>query len=245
VYVNFNGSLAGTTYTLGAGEIDNSSSFRSNGAAAVSAGVGDVPGDVNNSSGFFFDSTALGNLRTQNWITEARFSPDVPVAQQPTATNWNHILDVQGDTFFRFNGQTPPKITQFGYWDGSTEPAVTAPNPPANQYSHIALVWDAANTSLQAFVNGVSQGTADANAFEVPSANVGYGFFSRTGFLNRAVDGKLDAVAFSTFTGTFNPATDFQLPVPEPNTLVLLTISSAALAWALTKRASRQPDGAR
>ena len=45
VYVNFNGSLAGTTYTLGAGEIDTSSSFRSNGAAAVSAGVGDVPGD--------------------------------------------------------------------------------------------------------------------------------------------------------------------------------------------------------
>jgi hypothetical protein len=42
---------------------------------------------------------------------------------------------------------------------------------------------------------------------------VGYGFFAR--FLNRAIDGKLDSVAFSTFTGAFNPATDFQLTVPS------------------------------
>ena len=48
-----------------------------------------------------------------------------------------------------------------------------------------------------------------ATRFDVSSPNVGYGFFSR--FLNRAVDGKFDAVAFSTFTGDFNAATDFQL----------------------------------
>jgi hypothetical protein len=91
-------------------------------------------------------------------------------------------------------------------------------------------VWNSGTNTLSAYLNGAPQGSVSGNPFEVPSVNVGYGFFSRTGFLNRAIDGKLDAVAFSTYTGTFVPGTDFQLPVPEPSSLLLLTISIFALA---------------
>lgn len=230
VYINFDGSLAGTAYTLGPGELDTTGTFKSNGAASVSGGIGDVPANVNDTSGFYFVGTSLGDLRTQNWITEGRFSPDVPVSQQPTTTNWNTILDVQGDTFYRLNGQNPPKITQFGYWDGGSEPTVTVPDLPVNVYSHVALVWDATNTRLEAFLNGVSQGVADANAFDNSgSPNLGYGFFSR--FLNRSIDGKFQAVAFSTFTGTFNPNSDFQLPIPEPSSVALLLVAAAIVGW--------------
>lgn len=229
VFVNFSGSLSGTTYTLGPGEIDVTGTFQSNGSATVAGGVGDVPGNVSDASGFYFVGTSLGNLQTQNWITEGLLSLDVPISQQPTTTNWNHFLDVQGDTFFRMNGQSLPKITQFGYWDGSDEPTGTTPNLPANQYAHVALVWDAANTRLEAFIDGVSQGAADGNAFDVSSQNIGYGFFSR--FLNRAIDGKYDAVAFSTYTGTFNAASDFQLSgVPEPGAAALALVALAALS---------------
>src|SRR5687768_2829937 len=69
VFVNFSGSLAGTTYTLGPGEIDTTATFRANGAATVAGGVADIPGNTTDTSGFFFNSTTLGNLRTQNWIT--------------------------------------------------------------------------------------------------------------------------------------------------------------------------------
>jgi hypothetical protein len=106
---------------------------------------------------------------------------------------------------------------------------VTA-NPSAGSYSHVALVWEAASRTLSAYVNGASQGSVSTgNPFEVPSPNVGYGFFSR--FSTRAIDGKLNAVAFSTFTGTFNPGADFQLPVvPEPSSVILLTIALLSLA---------------
>jgi hypothetical protein len=228
VFVNFSGSLAGTTYTLGPGEIDVTGTFQSSGSATVAGGVGDVPGNVSDASGFYFVGTTLGSLPSQNWITEGLLSLDVPASQQPTTTNWNHFLDVQGDTFFRMNGQSLPKITQFGYWDGANEPTGTTPNLTPNQYAHVALVWDAASTRLEAFINGVSQGTADGNAFEVPSQNIGYGFFSR--FFNRSIDGKFDAVAFSTYTGTFNAASDFQLAgVPEPGALALAFMALAAL----------------
>jgi hypothetical protein len=235
VHVNFNGSLAGTTYTLGAGELDTTGTFQSNGAATVAGGVADIPGNTTDSSGFFFNSTALGNLRTQNWITEARMNLDVPVASQPNgAQPFNHFLDVQGDLFYRFDSN--PKVTRFGYWDGTNEPTMVTANPASGSYSHVALVWNAGTNTLAAYHNGVPQGSVSGNPFEVPSVNVGYGFFSRTGFLNRAIDGKLDAVAFSTFTGAFNAGTDFQLAIPEPSCLVLLTLSLAALAWRARKK---------
>jgi hypothetical protein len=235
VHVNFSGSLAGTTYTLGPGELDTTATFRANGAATVSGGVADIPGNTTDSSGFFFNSTTLGNLRTQNWITEARINLDVPVASQPNgAQPFNHFLDVQGDTFYRFDSN--PKVTRFGYWDGTNEPNMTSANPAAGSYSHVALVWNSGTNTLSAYLNGAPQGSVSGNPFEVPSVNVGYGFFSRTGFLNRAIDGKLDSVAFSTFTGTFNAATDFQLVVPEPGSLVLLTLTLAALAWLVRKK---------
>jgi hypothetical protein len=100
----------------------------------------------------------------------------------------------------------------------------------------VALVWNSGTRTLSAYINGASQGSVSANPFEVPSPNVGYGFFSR--FLNRAIDGKLNAVAFSTYTGTFNPGADFQLPVvPEPTSVMLLTFALSVLpAWFTRRR---------
>jgi hypothetical protein len=238
VLINFDGTLAGTTYTLGAGELDNSFTFGSNGLATVSGGIGDIPGDLDatgsgpggNGSGFYFNGVllGLGSLQNVSWVTEALVAFDVPVASQPAT--FNHILDVQGDTFLRFDGNGHnPRITNFGYWDGSNEQINAIPDLPTNGYSHVALVWDAPNTKVEAFVNGASQGVVDLAAFDVSSPNVGYGFFSR--FLNRAIDGKLDAVAFSTYTGAFNAATDFQLSaVPEPSSLALASLVLAGLA---------------
>jgi hypothetical protein len=54
--------------------------------------------------------------------------------------------------------------------------------------------------------------------------------------LNRSFDGKLDAVAFSTFTGDFAAGSDFQLPVvPEPTSAALLAIALGAMAMVRRK----------
>lgn len=214
VRVALDGTLSGPTYTLGAGELDTTGTFAANGSVTIAGSVADVPGNLDPASGFYFDATSLGSLTTQNWLAEVVFSPDVPIAGQPGALN--HFLDVQGDTFFRYGG-APAKATEFGFFDGTTESIDnTVTSPPTNQFSHLALTWAAASNTLEAFVDGVSQGTlSTGTAFTTPSNRVGFGFFARDGFIGRAVDGKLDAMAFATFTGTFDPGTDFQIVAPE------------------------------
>jgi hypothetical protein len=251
VYVTFDGTLTGVAYTLGAGEIDNSFTFTGNGSVTISAGVADIPGNVDFSSGFLFSGAdlvaeeSLGSLQTTNWITEAVIRLDVPVADQPDGPapgdndNYNHFLDVQGDTFYRFNGDDHlPKDTDFGYWNGSTQPGLTVSNPPVDHWVHVALVWTAGTNTLEAFLGGVSQGAVNSGSpFDVSNPNVGYGFFSR--FLNRSMDGKLDSVAFSTYTGTFAAPTDFQLPVlavPEPSTTALALMGFAVVARVRRKK---------
>jgi hypothetical protein len=221
VFVEFNGMLpGGTTYVLGPDEIDVTGTFRRNGVASILGGVADIPGDASPSSGFLFDATALGSLTTSNWITEALMLPDVASASQPGPLN--HFLDVQGDLFFRYSGSGAAKAPQFGFWDGSSEPTRAAPQLPTNRYSHVALTWNGASRTLEGFVDGQSQGTlTTGNPFQTPSTNVGYGFFARTGFLNRAINGKLAGVAFSTFTGALNPASDFQLDLADAPSLAL------------------------
>ena len=233
LFVSFDGTLSGgNSYNLGPGELDVTGSFRKNGGATVATSVADIPGNVSASSGFLFDSSALGALTTQSWVTEAVLLPDVPASSQPGT--FNHFLDVQGDVFFRYNSNGPQKNVQYGFWDGSSEPTDNTPDLSTTLYSHVALVWNASSRSMQGFINGVSQGTlSTGNYFATPNTNIGYGFFARNGFLNRAFDGKLASVAFSTFTGAFNPGFgtgfDFQLdPSGAPALALTLELNSVS-----------------
>ncbi len=209
VLVRFNGSVSGTTYTLGVGEFDDTSSFKANGTPTISAGTASLDGGTSN-DGFDFNPTSLGTLTTQNWVAEAIISFDAFESGQRT------MIDVQGDTDLRVHS-TPTNL-QAGYWDGSTFGSVTTPIPATGTSAHYALVWDAAASSLTAYVNGVSIGTVNNNAYAVPDAsNVSFGYLGRSGFDNRSIDGLIDSVSFATFTGTaFDPATDFQLFTPPP-----------------------------
>jgi alpha-L-fucosidase len=225
LFVHFNGTLtSGNAYALGAGEIDVTGTFRKNGSATIVGGVADVPGNVDATSGFLFNAASLASLTTTDWVSEAILIPDVPNANQPGT--FNHLLDVQGDLYFRLNGNGASKITQLGYWNGSSEPTTVVSNLPAGRTSHVALTWTAATRTLTGYVDGVSVGSvSSASAFATPSTNVGYGLFARSGFQNRAFDGKLDAVAFSTYSGTFNPGYgagfDFQLNPDDAAALAL------------------------
>jgi Concanavalin A-like lectin/glucanases superfamily/PEP-CTERM motif len=214
VLIRFDGSLAGTAYSLGAGETDTTGTFKANGTPTLSGGAASLDGGTSN-DGFDFNPTTLGSLPGQNWIAEAIVSFD------SFQTGFRTLIDIHGDTDFRVNNAASG--IEALYWDGSTDsPVLSSPLPTTGQLVHYALVWDAAATSLTAYVNGVSIGTTDHGIFESPDAtNVSFGYFGRAGFDNRGIDGSLDAVAFSTFTGTFNPSTDFVAAVPEPSTALL------------------------
>ena len=208
--IQFDGSLTGTAYTLGAGELDTTGTFVANGTPTLGAGTVSLDGAALASptvDGFKFNPTSIGSLTTQNWVAEA------VVAFDSFGTGLRTIIDVQGDADFRINNAGTS--LQAVYWDGTTEGSVLTPFPATGTSVHYALVWNAAATSLTAYVNGVSIGTMNNNAFATPdTANVSFGYFGRTGHIGRGIDAQMDAVSFSTFAGAFAPATDFSLFTP-------------------------------
>ena len=214
VLVHFDGSVSGTTYTLASGEIDTTATFKASATPVITAGVAALDGGTNVNGtpqdGFDFNPASLGGLTSKNWVAESVVSLDL------ITSGFRTLIDVQGDCDFRVNNAA--SLLEALYWDGSTDgPVLNSPLPALGTFVHYALVWDAAATSLTAYINGVAIGTTDHASFEVPDAtNVSFGYFGRAGFDNRGIDGSLDGVAFATFTGTFEPATDFQLFTPAP-----------------------------
>jgi len=223
--IHFDGSLSGNAYTLGAGEIDTTGTFAAGASdVSVSGGVATLTGGT---QGFKLNPTAIGTLTTQNWVAEA------VVSFVSFDTGQRTIIDVQGDTDFRIanDGNT----LQLSYWDGSEPSNSTLPALPATDtFVHMAMVWDAARTSLTGYINGVSIGTVDGDAFATPDVNnLSFGYLGRAGFEGRGINGQLDAVAFSTFTGAFDVSTDFQVStaqaVPEPSAAALFGLGGLAL----------------
>lgn len=239
VLINFDGTLSGGVYSLGLGEVDDSFTFAGSGAASVAGGIGDVPGDVDIVSGFLFDATELElnegfQMRTTSWVSEALFKPDADEPGQPASNDGNHILGARGDSFMRYNNNDVG--VNIGYWDGGSEPQAGVPVPTVGTYNHIALVWDASTNTLSGYVNGTVASVSTGNPFEIPSPFVDYGFFGRPTFAGRAVDGSFDALAFSSFTGTFAP-TDFVLEaIPEPGSATLVGLAAVGLGFCLVRR---------
>ncbi len=208
--INFDGSLSGTTYTLGAGEIDSTGTFGSSGAATVSGGSADLGGVTD---GFQFDPTSIGTLTDLNWVAETVVSFDAFGGGQLT------IIDVQGDTDIRINN--PGNAIEAVYWDGSSSQAVSTTLPTTGIPIHFALAWDAEASALTAYIDGAIIGTIDNNVFAVPDANnVSFGYLGRNSLEGRGINGQLDAVSFASSASPIQ-VEDFLL-LPEPSAFALI-----------------------
>lgn len=205
--VHFDGTLDGTVYTLGTGEIDATGTFRANGAPNVSGGLATLnPGNEYGPDGFDINPIALGSLITQNWVAEVVVTYQSTGGVETTPV----LIDVQGDTNLRLRAETDPNVLQMFYWNGSSGAQQFTALPPNGVQVHLALAWDAGSSTLTGYVNGVPFGSSSNGPFAMPDpSTLSFGYFGRTGFEGRGIDGVLDAVAFQTGTATVNPATDF------------------------------------
>jgi hypothetical protein len=210
--IHFDGSLDGGVYTLGEGEIDSTGTFKPNGAPNVSGGVAVInPGNENGPDGFDIDPASLGNLTTRNWVAEAVVSYQSSGDTETTPV----VIDVQGDCNLRLRDEFDADVLQMFYWNGSAVQQKYTALPPNGEQVHLALAWDAGSATLTGYVNGVAFGSSSAGSFATPDlGTLSFGYFGRTGFEGRGVDGIHNAVTFQTGTATFNPATDF-LILPE------------------------------
>lgn len=205
--VNFDGTLDGQIYNLADGEIDNTGSIRANGNPTVSSGLATLnPGNELGPDGFDIDPSTLGNLADQNWVAEALVTYHSSGGPGPSSV----VMDVQGDCNLRLRSDTDANALHLFFWDGSTAHQKFAPLPPSGVKVHLAYAWNATNSTLTGYINGVSFGSASGAPFAIPDpGTLSFGYFGRTGYEGGGIDGTLDAIAFQFGTATINPATDF------------------------------------
>ncbi|MES2658915.1 MAG: hypothetical protein V4689_09865 [Verrucomicrobiota bacterium] len=213
--VNFNGTLDGTVYTPAESELDVTGSFKANGVPNVSAGVATLnPGNEGGPDGFDINPASLGDLRNQNWVAETV----VTYQSSGNLTTTPVLIDVQGDTNLRLRAENDPSVLQMFYWNGNSGQQRLTALPPNGVKVHLALAWNASTTTLTGYINGVPFDSVSGGPFATPdTTTLSFGYFGRTSFEGRGIDGILDAVAFQTGTAAFNPATDF-LILPETDT---------------------------
>ncbi len=206
--IHFDGSLAGAVYTPDAGETDTTGTFGASGAPVVAGGLATInPGAAGGSDGFDFDPFLLGDLTTQNWVAETLITFEAFGGGQLT------VIDVQGDTSLRIDNLGTG--IEAVYWNGSNNGVQSTTLPPLGSTVHLALAWDAGSGTLTGYLNGSPIGTISQGAFATPDlSNVSFGYFGRSGFDDRGIDGVLDAVAFQSGTTPFDPGTGF-LILPE------------------------------
>lgn len=210
--IRFEGSLDGTVYTLGAGEIDATGTFSANGNPLVKGGRAELFGSAQSdvfADGFRFDPAALEPLADTHWVAEAVVAFDTPGGGLST------VIDVQGDTDFRFSHDS--RALEAGYWDGATNYRMQAVLPKSRHFIHLALVWEADARRLTAYTNGIPIGCVGDRPF-VAAGPVSFGYFARAGIAGRGIDGVLYAVSFATSGRPIQPS-DFlvnRMPPPPP-----------------------------
>ncbi|HWV99283.1 MAG TPA: discoidin domain-containing protein [Candidatus Acidoferrum sp.] len=250
--IEFRGTLGGTSYTLGAGEVDVTGTFAalqgteviSNGFAILSAAAMGQGFSVTN------NIVDKGNRPETNFIIEMVFAP-TPGTDQGVGQNNNYadIFSI-GSIYYAANnhsdavfvlGYASPTTYRLGMDAllGTGANSSGSDAPTAGVLNHIALVYilgpGRTNNILRYYLNGnliVEDVTPDNGA----SASAGsvYAAFGQavpgSSFIPRGLDGLLDAVAYSTFSGVFSPHYSFQISAP-PTLNIAISGSQLTVSW--------------
>ena len=209
VYADFVGTLSGTSYTLGFREIDTTGTFAAhNGTEIVSDGLGTLSdADEASQESFEFDAAAFSNNGSEftgtAFIAEAIFTPTAETDSMAP------IIDIGGQCFIRFHTGLSA-----GSWDGSTEVSNNDIQdiPDTGQTHHYAIVYDGADT-IDYYLDGVAIFQSDNGSPQGITSLISWGNIRHPSVDGgRQLRGQYEAVAFSTFTGDFDPEADFILP---------------------------------
>jgi F5/8 type C domain-containing protein len=238
VFVDFEGGLAGTAYTLGPRELDTTGTFAAhNGTEQVSDGLGILTdADGTGQESFQFDASGFNNNGTQ--FTGRPFVAEAVFTSTGVSSSMAPIIDIGGQCFIRFHDGLSA-----GSWNGATDVSNNTIQdiPAVGQTHHYAIVYDGADT-IDYYLDGVpifqsGNGSPQSITTLISWGNIRHGSVDG----GRQLLGQYDAVAFSTFTDTFNPENDFLLPggltsralafEPEPADEATDVLADVVLGW--------------
>jgi len=217
IYVDFVGTLQGTSYELGSREIDKTGTFAAHhGTEIVSGGLGVLSdADGAGQESFQFDASAWNHNATTfagtSFIVEAVFTPTT------ASDSMAPIIDIGGQCYIRFHDGLSA-----GSWNGSTDSVNNNIQtiPGLGETHHYAVVYAGGNT-IDYYMDGEVIFQSTNGSPQSITKWISWGNIRHTSVDGgRQLRGEYDAVAFSTFSGVFDPTTDFILPKgPVPATL--------------------------
>jgi hypothetical protein len=238
VYVDFVGKLSGAAYTLGPREIDTTGSFAAHhGTEIVSDSLGILSdADSAGQESFEFDASAFNRNGTTfagtPFVVEAIFTATGPSASMAP------IIDIGGQAFIRFHDGLSA-----GSWNGSTDSVNNniQPIPAVGQTHHYAVVYHGADL-IDYYMDGVRIFQSTNGSPQQITRLISWGNIRHSSVDGgRQLRGEYDAVAFSTFTGVFDPSADFVLPGgpipaalaydPQPEVGAVDVLHDTALTW--------------
>ena len=250
--IEFKGTLNGTAYTLGPGDVDVTGTFAaiqgtevlSNGFAILSA--------ASMGQGFSVTNNIVdkGNRPETNFIIETVFEPTPGTDQGTGQVDGDADIFSIGSIYYSaanhsdaiFSlGYTSPTAYRLGLDAllGTGANSSGTELPTSGVLNHVALVYilgpGRTNNILRYYLNGklIVEDVAPDNAASASLGSV-YATFGQavpgSSFIPRGLDGILDSVAYSTFSGVFSPRYNFQISAP-PTLNVALSGSQLTLSW--------------
>jgi len=209
VYVDFLGKLDGTIYKLGPREVDKTKTFAAHhGTELVADGLGKLTdADQASQESFEFDASAFNHNATTfagiPFVVEAVFTPT------GASDSMAPIIDIGGQAFIRFQAGLSA-----GSWNGSTDNVNNNIQtiPAAGERHHYAIVYDGAS-KMDYYLDGKAIFQSTNGSPGQITKWISWGNIRHSSVNGgRQLIGEYDAVSFATFTGTFDPASDFILP---------------------------------
>jgi len=253
--VEFKGTLSGTSYTLGPGEVDVTGTFAALQGTEVISNQFAVLSGAAAGQGFSVTNNIVdkGNRPETNFIIEMVFAP-TPGTDQGSGQN-NLYADIFsiGSIYYSANnhsdavfvlGYTSPTTYRLGMDAllGTGANSSGSEVPTAGVLNHIALVYvlgpGRTNNILRYYLNGnlIVEDIAPDNAASASAGSV-YAAFGQvvpgSNFIPRGLDGILSGVAYSTFSGVFSPHYNFQISRP-PALSIAISGNQLTLSWAGT-----------
>ncbi len=250
--VDFKGTLSGTSYTLGPGEVDVTGTFAalqgtetiSNQFALLSAAAMGQGFSVTNN---IVDN---GNRPEMNFIIEMVFAPTPGMDQGAGQNNNDADIFSIGSIYYSDNnhsdaifalGYTSPTIYRLGMDAllGTGANSSGSDVPTAGVLNHIAVVYilgpGRTNNILRYYLNGnlIVEDVAPDNGASASAGSV-YATFGQavpgSSFIPRGLDGLLGGLAYSTFSGVFSPNYNFQISLP-PALSIAISGNQLTLSW--------------
>ncbi|MBN2129621.1 MAG: hypothetical protein JW741_08995, partial [Sedimentisphaerales bacterium] len=209
VYIDFVGTLNGTSYVPASGELDTTGTFAAHHGTEIVSGDLGILSDADGAGQESFEIDASSFNANGTEFTGTAFIAEAIFTRTGEYDSMAPIIDIGGQCFIRFHSGLSA-----GNWDGSTDVSNNniQANPEVGETHHYAIVYDGADT-IDYYLDGAAIFQSGNGSPQGITTLISWGNIRHPSVDGgRQIRGEYDAVAFSTFTGGFDPDIDFILP---------------------------------